>query len=187
MRVPRLSESFLNSIPSFIIFFVDSSTLHIALGVGVEGERSYDGSLGPTGVNNSTPLSCNEVDRDIIITQTLEGYVLPFLPTIPLHIHNIHLKCETLTSSKAYYSELHLPIYKQNTGKYQVLVIDNIQVSYVFYPNGTIDIYTKNSDNPLKLQTDKDRIDLIAFIGKIKNNLPNQARRTSINFVNTSL
>jgi hypothetical protein len=28
---------------------VDSSTLHIALGVGVEGERSYDGSLGPTG------------------------------------------------------------------------------------------------------------------------------------------
>jgi|SRR5918994_5130831 hypothetical protein len=93
---------------------VDSSTLHIALGVGVEGERSYDGSLGPTGVNNSTPLSCNEVDRDIIITQTLEGYVLPLLPTIPLHIHNIHLKCETLTSSKAYYSELHLPIYKQD-------------------------------------------------------------------------
>src|SRR5918994_3684039 len=152
---------------------VDSSTLHIALGVGVEGERSYDGSLGPTGVNNSTPLSCNEVDRDIIITQTLEGYVLPLLPTIPLHIHNIHLKCETIDDSTSCYQSLQLPSYKQNIGKYQVVNIDNIPVSYVFYPNGTIDMYTKNSTNPLKLQTEEDRLILIAFIRKIKDNLPN--------------
>jgi hypothetical protein len=132
--------------------------------------------IDPTGVvlSNSTSSSSYEVNIDSIITQTLEGYVLPLLPTVPLHIHNIHLKCETLTSSKAYYSELNLPIYKQNIGKYQVLVIDNIHVNYVFYPNGTVDIYTRNSDNPLKLQTDKDRINLIAFLREIKNNLPNQ-------------
>jgi hypothetical protein len=45
----------------------------LALGVGVEGERSYDGSLGPTGVNNSTPLSCNEVDR-LAVKLTTRNY-----------------------------------------------------------------------------------------------------------------
>src|ERR671923_1887807 len=86
---------------------------------------SYDKTIDPTGVAFSNSVSSRyEVDTDSIITQTLEGYVLPLLPTIPLHIHNIHLKCETLTNSKAYYSELQLPTYRQNIGKYQVLEND---------------------------------------------------------------
>jgi hypothetical protein len=148
---------------------VDGSTLHIGI------ERSYDGSLDPTGVmlGNSTS-SRYEVDTDSIITQTLEGYVLPLLPTVPLHIHNIHLKCETIAGNTMYYQTLQLPSYKQNTGKYQVVDIANIPVSYVFYPNGTIDIYTKNSENPFKLQTEEDRTNLIAFIRKTQDNLPPQ-------------
>jgi hypothetical protein len=101
----------------------------------------------------------------------LEGYVLPFLSTVPLQMHNIHLKCEDSTSC---YQLLQLPSYKQNIGKYQVLYIVNIPVSYVFYPNGTIDIYTKNSERPFRLQTEEDRISLIAFIKKIKDKLPPQ-------------
>jgi hypothetical protein len=134
----------------------------------------------PTGVsncediNNSKPYSGNEVNSDKVITQTLEGYVLPLLPTVPLHIHNIHLKCEVITSSKAYHSELQLPRYKRNIGKYQVLNIDNIPVSYVFYPNGSIDVYTKNSENPFRLQTEEDCTNLTAFFRKIKDNLPSQ-------------
>jgi hypothetical protein len=133
-------------------------------------------SLDPTGVvlvSNNTSSSRNEVNTDIIIKQTLEGYVLPLLPTVPLHIHNIHLKCQT-SGSIDYYSALPLPSYKKNIGKYQILVIDNIPVNYVFYPNGTIDIYTKNSESPFKIQTEEDRAYLIAFIGKIKDNLPSQ-------------
>lgn len=61
---------------------------------------------------------------------------------------------------------------QKNVGKYQVLDINNIRVSYVFYPNGTIDIYTKNSERPFRLQTEEDRVKLISFIGNIKNNLP---------------
>jgi hypothetical protein len=102
----------------------------------------------------------------------LEGYVLPLLPTVPLHIHNIHLKCGILDNSTSNYRLLQLPSYKQNIGKYQVLDIDNIPVSYVFYPNGTIDIYTKNSEKPFRLQIEEDRVSLIAFIRKVKHNLP---------------
>jgi hypothetical protein len=58
--------------------------------------------------------------------------------------------------------------------KYQVVNIDNIPVSYVFYPNGTIDMYTKNSERPFRLQTEEDRENLIAFIRKIKDNFPHQ-------------
>jgi hypothetical protein len=131
----------------------------------------------PTGVilRNSVsniPSTRSEVNLDPIITQTLEGYVLPLLPTVPLHIHNIHLKCETIAGSTDCYKALSLPSYKKNIGKYQVLDIDGFRVCYVFYPNGTIDIYTKNSEKPFKLQTEEDRANLIAFIGKIKDNLP---------------
>ena len=159
---------------------VDNSTLHIRRGTGVEGKRSYNDSVGPTGVNNSTLCSSNEVSRDKVITHTLQGYVLPLLPTVPLHIHNIHLKCESLTNSKAYYSEIQLPSYRQNIGKYRVFEIDNIPVTYVYYPKGTIDIYTKNSENPFKLQTEEDRVNLIAFIRKIKDNLPHQVTVSDI-------
>jgi hypothetical protein len=137
-------------------------------------------SLDPTGVIlsysaiNSISSPCNNAYTDKIITQTLEGYVLPLLPTVPLHVHNIHLKCEIIDGSTEYYQALALPRYKKNIGKYQVLNIDNIPVNYVFYPNGTIDIYTKNSENPFKLQTEEDRAYLMAFIGKIKDNLPSQ-------------
>ena len=131
-------------------------------------------SLDPTGVSTHSSFPDNQVATDTIITQTLEGYVLPLLPTVPLHIHNIHLKCETLSNSNAFYSALHLPSYKQNIGKYQVFEIDNIPVRYVFYPNGTIDIYTKNSENPFKLQTEEDRTYLMAFFRKINDNLPPQ-------------
>jgi hypothetical protein len=149
-------------------------------------QKSYDKingrimSIDPTGVfirnsvSNANSSFHKEVNTDMIITQTLEGYVLPLLPTVPIHVHNIHLKCETF-GSDAYYSAFKLPSYKRNIGKYQILDIDNMPVNFVFYPNGTIDIYTKNSENPFKLQTEEDRAYLIAFFRRIKDKLPSQA------------
>jgi hypothetical protein len=130
-----------------------------------------DKPMDPTGVVWNSVIN-DTVNIDKIITQTLEGYVLPLLPTVPLQIHNIHLKCETKAGNTECYQALELPSYKKNIGKYQVLDIGNIPVCYVFYPNGTIDIYTKNSDNTFKLQTEEDRVNLIAFIRRIKDNLP---------------
>jgi hypothetical protein len=135
-----------------------------------------DKPIDPTGVvsssvGNNTSSFHKEIGTGNIITQTLEGYVLPLLPTVPLHIHNMHLKCES-KGGNDYYHALTLPSYKKNIGKYQVLDIDDVPVCYVFYPNGTIDINTKNSEKPFRLQTEEDRVNLIAFIRKIKDNLP---------------
>lgn len=140
-------------------------------------KRKDDKSIDPTGVVLYNGTSYNTPpfhDADKVITQTLEGYVLPLLPTVPLQIHNIHLKCKVIDDGTSYYHLVRLPSYERNTGKHQLLDIDNIPVSYVFYPNGTIDIYTKNSNIPFRLQTEEDRINLIAFIRKIKDNLPPQ-------------
>jgi hypothetical protein len=81
-----------------------------------------DKSLNPTGVitdnsiSDNTLFLHNEVNAGKIITQTLEGYVLPLLPTVPLQIHNIHLKCEVIDNSTSCYQSLQLPSYKQNIG-----------------------------------------------------------------------
>jgi hypothetical protein len=130
--------------------------------------------MDPTGVlvdnsSDNTSFSHAEISADRIITQTLEGYVLPLLPTVPLHIHNIHLKCE---ESTPHYQLLQLPSYERNAGKHQLLDIDNIPVSYVFYPNGIIDIYARNSEVPFRLQTEGDGVNLLAFIRNIKDKLP---------------
>jgi hypothetical protein len=143
-------------------------------GVGKDDESIDDlGGLviDPSGVitSSSSSYSCATIDQ--IFTQTLEGYVLPLLPSTPLHIHNIHLKCTTINNASKYYDELELPSYKQNTGKYQFLYIDSIRVSYVFYPDGTIDLYTKNSTNPFKLQSEADCTNILNFFRKIKDNL----------------
>jgi hypothetical protein len=141
-----------------------------------------DDPTGVVSVNTVSSISStiSEVDLGPIIAQTLEGYVLPLLPTLPLHIHNMHLKSESIGDNE-YYQALALPSYKKNIGKYQVLDIDSVPVCYVFYPNGTIDIYTKNSQKPIKLQTEQDRINLIAFIRSIKDNLPPELAVPDIN------
>jgi hypothetical protein len=145
-------------------------------------------AIDPTGVirngtdnSNSNSLTDYQVYTDSIITQTLEAYVLPLLPTALLHIHNIHLKCEVIGDSASCYHLLQLPSYKRNIGKHQVLDIDNIPVRYVFYPNGTVDIYTKNSEKPFRVQTEEDRVNLIAFIRRIKDKLPSSVAVPDIN------
>jgi hypothetical protein len=132
------------------------------------------GAVLDNSISDNTSFSHEELNTDKILTQTLEGYILPLLPTVPLQIHNIHLKCEVIGNSTSCYHLLQLPRYVRNIGKYQALDINNIPVSYVFYPNGTIDIYTKNSERPFRLQTGEDRVYIIAFIKKIKDNLPSQ-------------
>jgi hypothetical protein len=141
--------------------------------------RSGNIVMDPTGV--ILDIGREEINADKIITQTLEGYILPLLPAVPLQIHNIHLTSEVIGDGTSWYRLLQLPSYEQNTGKHQLLEIDNIPVSYVFYPNGTIDIYTKNSEKPFRLQTDEDRVNLIAFIRRIKDNLPSSIAVPDIN------
>jgi hypothetical protein len=60
-------------------------------------------------------------------------------------------------------------------GKHYILNIDQVKTRYVFYPGRTIDISTNNSNNPITIQTEMDRLRLLAFMQKISDNLPYQA------------
>ena len=134
-----------------------------------------NGPLDPIGVafpNHSSPLSISKGPlancMEPVIIQTMEGYILPLLPKSPLFIHNMHFKTKVLPEC---YTELKLPDYKRNRGKYYSEVIGNTHVDYVFYSNGTVNIITTWSKNPHKLETEEDRSRLIAFFGQIRDRL----------------
>jgi hypothetical protein len=132
---------------------------------GVDSPSSSYGSSASSSYGSSA--------QDQIVMQTLEGFVLPLLPAAPPQVHNIHLKC-TAANDPEYYNDMQYPIYKRNMGKHHVITIDQVKTRYVFYPGGTIDISTNNSNNPITIQTETDRLRLLAFLQKISNNLPYQ-------------
>ena len=122
--------------------------------------------IDPTGVTHSnTPLSNH---HESIVFQNLEGYVLPLLPTTPLHIHNMHFRLVIIPEC---YTELKLQRWKQNNGKYLPEIVGTTGVKYVFYPNGTIEVYTESSNNPHKLESEYDRSRLLAFFGQLRDRL----------------
>jgi hypothetical protein len=131
--------------------------------------------IDPTGVGllptpslSKSPLSPQCLQYTAI--HTLEGYVLPLLPEAPLFIHNMHFKTKVLLEC---YSQLDLPSYKRNNGKYYPEIIGKTRVDYVFYSSGTVDIYASCSNNPYKLETEEDRFRIIEFFGQIRAGLIN--------------
>ena len=87
----------------------------------------------PLSISNGPLANCLEP----VILQTLEGYILPLLPKSPLFIHNMHFKTKV---SPECYSELKLPHYTRNRGKYHTEIIGSMHVDYVLYSSGTVNI-----------------------------------------------
>jgi hypothetical protein len=127
--------------------------------------------VSPTGVDLLVPSSklasapSNDFD---IVTNTLEGYVLPLLPQAPIFIHNLHFKTQVTSEC---YLHLDLPYYDKNNGKRHSENIGTSHVDYVLYPNGTVDIYVRCSNNPYKLETEIDRSRINALFGQIRDRL----------------
>lgn len=131
--------------------------------------------IDPTVVNLSShifssksPLSnCIEP----IIIQSLEGYILPLLKTIPPDIHNMHFK--TKISPECYVEEeiQDLADVHGNRGKKLFEIIGNSQATYTFYPNGTVNIEVKCSNNPFKLDTEIDHAHILVFFGQLRSRL----------------
>jgi hypothetical protein len=82
----------------------------------------------------------------------------------------MHFKTKVLPEC---YSELDLPSYKGNNGKYYAEIIGKARVDYVFYRSGTVDICASCSNNPYKLETEEDRFRIIEFFGQIRSGLIN--------------
>ncbi len=114
------------------------------------------------------PPSSSPTSNDFNIVQTLEGYVLPLLPKAPIFLHNFHFK---IGIDPECYLDLDLPYYDKNNGKRHSENIGTSRVDYVLYPNGTVDIHVRCSNNPFKLETEIDRSRIIAFFGQIRDRL----------------
>jgi hypothetical protein len=114
-----------------------------------------------------TTAALNNTDQ--IVQQTLEGHILPLLPTTPSYIHNIHLKLSLFVPEC--YLELSLPTISGNKGKKTTEIIGRSKVDYTFYPNGTVNVEVRCSNHPFRLHTEDDRSHLLIFFGQLRERL----------------
>ncbi len=129
-------------------------------------QLSKNTPIDPTGVTYSKhPLSnCLEP----LTIQTLEGFVLPLLPSAPLFVHNLHFKVKI---SRKYYSELNLKGLAGNNGKRHAEIIGKACVNYTYYPSGTVNVEVQCSNNPFRLSDEADRARLHVFFGQIRDRM----------------
>jgi hypothetical protein len=85
----------------------------------IEGKsKRKNVQVNPTGVDLLAPPSSKLTsaisDDSDIVTNTLEGYVLPLLPQAPIFIDNLHFKTQVPSEC---YLDLDLPYYEKNKGK----------------------------------------------------------------------
>jgi hypothetical protein len=106
--------------------------------------------------------------EDVIVTQTLEGYVLPLLHDMPLNIHKLHLMTR-ITSD--YYHEIALTSSRWNSAKEHQEIVGTAFVKYIFYANGAVMVFIESSNNPFKFENYDDLGNLIAFLGQVRDRL----------------
>ena len=133
--------------------------------------------IDPSGVKLSSYSSCTQPSisnhpiakcMELVIMQSLEGYILPLLPKAPIFVHNIHLKTKV---SRECFTDLDLPIHIGNNGKFHTEIIGDTHVDYIFYSSGTVNISTTCSKRAYKLETEEDKSRIIAFLGQLRDRL----------------
>ena len=113
--------------------------------VGVKGVNHFmDGLL-------QGRQAVGQLNLNPVIVQTLEGYILPLLPKAPLHIHKMQFKVKLPSEC---YHEITLPVNPCNKGKQLEEIIGRTHVRYQFYANGTVVVFTENSNAPFKLENE---------------------------------
>jgi hypothetical protein len=109
----------------------------------------------------------NDCTYDVVVRQTLEDYVVPLLPSAPLFVHKLQLQTKI---NPERYNEIRFKIQKGNKAKKCGEIIGNNNVTYLFYPNGTVVISVENSNNP-SLENEEDRSYLLTYFGQIRDRL----------------
>ena len=122
----------------------------------------------PKNQSNKNTQVTLQAALDSLTIQTLEGYVLPLLPKAPLYIHKIQFK---LRVDPEYYHQLKTSEISQTRGKVYEDIIGRSRVLYIFYPNGSVVVFTENSNNPFKMENETDRSHLLTFFGQIRDRL----------------
>jgi len=94
---------------------------------------------------------------------------LCLLPSAPLFIHKMHFKLKI--TPECYRDCIDLSTCKGNNGKQHEEIIGKARVSYHFYANGTVMVFTECSNNPFKLEDEDDCNRLMALFGQVRDRL----------------
>ncbi|MBV9176310.1 MAG: hypothetical protein JO297_04675, partial [Nitrososphaeraceae archaeon] len=127
----------------------------------------------PTGVNLSKNSHCSSSKHslsNILEYQKVQSFleVLTQLPFAAPYIHKLQLR---LSIDKQYYKELSQNEGHINRAKRHEEIIGRRHVSYIFSPNGTVEISVKSSDTPFKLETEEDENVIFSFLGQVRDRL----------------
>jgi hypothetical protein len=114
--------------------------------------------------NNKNRSICDHC----INLQSLEDHVLPLLPSAPLYIHKMQF---ILRIKREYYNDIAISANIWNRGKRHEEIIGSILAKYQLYSNGTVMVFTENSNNPFKIEDELDRSRLMAFFGQLRDRL----------------
>jgi hypothetical protein len=129
---------------------------------------SKNASVRVTEVGCFNGVSKDGTSTDTIAIQSLVGYVLPLLPSAPLHIHKLQFK---LKITPECYAELGPSMDDGNKGKKHVEVIGKVRVLYYFYANGRVMVFIESSNTPFNLADEVDISRLTAFFGQVRDRL----------------
>jgi hypothetical protein len=62
-------------------------------------------------------------------------------------------------------------VYPFDRNKQHEEIIGKVRVSYYFYSNGTVMVFTESSNSPFRLEDEVDRSRLLVFFGQIRDRL----------------
>jgi hypothetical protein len=138
----------------------------------IEDLKQRNVPVQPTGVNlsNSSLISNRHTLSKNLEYQKAQSFldILVQLRFAPLYIHKLQLR---LSIDKQYYKELTHKEGRVNRAKTHEEIIGRRHVTYIFSPNGTVEIAVKSSDTPFKLETDEDESVIFSFLGQVRDRL----------------
>lgn len=125
--------------------------------------------------NGVSDVDSKMLVSDDITKQSLESFVLPMLKDSSAYIHRLQFKVEVMDYQlyEDVYDSFCLPSLRceeQNGGKSFERRLGDYTVRYVLYPK-VIMAYTNSSRHPHRLLTDDDHLNLLAFLGQIRQEL----------------
>jgi hypothetical protein len=127
-------------------------------------KRNKSVLVGPTGaLSNSSkhPLS------NVLEYQKASSFlaVLASLPFAPPYLHKLQLMFHL---DKQFYKELKQKEEPVNRAKPYEEIIGRRHVTYKLSPNGTVEVYIRSTDTPLRIESDEDISAIFAFLGQVR-------------------
>ncbi len=124
----------------------------------------------PVQATGTSHVSSNHPLFNIIENQSANNFldILCLLPLCPRYIHNLHMKTKL---NKNYYGDIDTVPRNRTKGKSITERIGLHQVTYTYYPAGSITMEVKSSYNPFRIACEDDINILFGFIGQIKDRM----------------